>query len=209
MSFFENETCFSQARVIPVLTPLTTESGVTVSRVLFGAGLRMQEITLRTRAGLEAIAALRHELPELIVGAGTVLTPQQGEAAIKAGALFLVSPGTTENLLQFGANCNVPFLPGVATISEMMRVQVLGCTVAKLFPAELLGGTVFLRSLAGPLPAMKFCPTGGIDARLAPDYLQLANVLAVGGSWMAPQALLTQSRWLDIRHLAEQAAALG
>jgi 2-dehydro-3-deoxyphosphogluconate aldolase / (4S)-4-hydroxy-2-oxoglutarate aldolase len=209
VSFVENASCFSQARVIPVLTPLTIDSGVTVSRVLFEAGLRMQEITLRTGAGLETIAALRRELPELIVGAGTVLTPQQGEAAVKAGALFLVSPGLTGQLLQFAAHCDVPFMPGVATISEMMRVQALGCSVAKLFPAHLLGAAAFLRSLAGPLPAMKFCPTGGIDASLAPDYLQLANVLAVGGSWMAPEALIAQSRWRDIRHFAEQAAALG
>lgn len=209
MSLAENEACFSQARVIPVLTPQSIESGVTVGRVLFEAGLRLQEITLRTAVGLEVIATLRRELPELIVGAGTVLTPQQGDVAIKAGALFLVSPGSTGQLLQFAAHCDVPFMPGVTTISEMMRVQALGCSVAKLFPAHLLGGAAFLRSLAGPLPTMKFCPSGGIDASLAPDYLQLANVLAVGGSWMAPEALIAQSRWLDIRHLAEQAAALG
>lgn len=208
MSLRENEAYFSHARVIPVLTPPSIASGVTLSRVLFDAGLRLQEITLRTAVGLDSIAALRRELPELIVGAGTVLTPQQGEAAIEAGARFLVSPGMTEALLQFAANCNVPFLPGVTTVSEMMRVQAMGCTAAKLFPAQFLGGTAFLRSLAGPLPAMKFCPTGGIDARLAPDYLQLTNVLAVGGSWMAPEAAIAQNRWVDIGHLAEQAAAL-
>ena len=208
MSFAENETCFSHARVIPVLTPRSVESGVAVSRVLFEANLRLQEITLRTRAGLETIAALKRNLPDLIVGAGTVLTPDMGNAAIQAGAGFLVSPGTTEELLRFAVDCSVPFLPGVTTISEMMRVQALGCTVAKLFPAQLLGGAAFLRSLSGPLPAMKFCPTGGIDARLVPDYLKLGNVLAVGGSWMAPEELIAQNRLEDIRRLAEQAATL-
>jgi len=208
MSFAQNETYFSQARVIAVLTPASVASGVALSRVLFEAGLRMQEITLRTASGLETIAALKHQIPELIVGAGSVLTLEFGEAAIQAGARFLVSPGTTEALLQFAANCGVPFLPGVATVSEMMRVQALGCTAAKLFPVETLGGMAFVRAAAGPLPSMKFCPTGGIDAQLAPGYLQLANVLAVGGSWMVPNDLVTENRFEDIRRLAEQAAAL-
>lgn len=208
MSFVENEACFSQARVIPVLAPLNTESGVAVGRVLFEAGLRVQEITLRTAVGLEVIATLRRELPELIVGAGTVVTPKLGREAVRAGARFLVSPGTTEALLQFVVTCPVPFLPGVATVSEMMRVQALGCTVAKLFPAQCLGGITYLKAAAGPLPSMRFCPTGGIDQELAPNYLALTNVLAVGGSWMAPPQLVAENRWADIRRLAEHAAAL-
>jgi 2-dehydro-3-deoxyphosphogluconate aldolase/(4S)-4-hydroxy-2-oxoglutarate aldolase len=208
MSFADNDNCFSQARIIPVLTPRSVDSGVAVSRVLFEAGLRVQEITLRTAAGLETIAALSRELPALITGAGTVLTPQLGEAAIQMGARFLVSPGTTEALLRYAANCIVPFLPGVTTVSEMMRVQTLGCTVAKLFPAQHLGGVTFLRSLSGLFPAMRFCPTGGIDASLAPEYLGLANVLAIGGSWMAPETLVVQNRIENIRRLAEQAASL-
>jgi len=207
LSFTGNETFFSQVRVIPILTPATVESGVAVSRVLFEAGLRLQEITLRTGAGLATIAALRRELPELIVGAGTVLTPEQGDAAIQGGARFLVSPGTTEALLSFAADCAVPFLPGVTTVSEMMRVLAGGCTVAKLFPAEALGAG-FLRAVAGPLPSMRFCPTGGIEAGSAPAYLRLANVLAVGGSWMVPNELIDQKRFADIRRLAEEAVAL-
>ena len=208
MSLAENQVYFSRARVIPVLTPKSAESGLAVSRLLFEAGLWMQEITLRTESGLETVAALKRELPELVVGVGSVLTKQLGQAAIRAGANFLVSPGVTEELLQFAATCSVPFLPGVATVSEIMRVQALGCTAAKLFPAQLLGGVAFLRSLSGPVPTMKFCPTGGIDAQLAPSYLQLNNLLAVGGSWMAPDDLVAQGRWAEIRHLAEQAAAL-
>lgn len=208
MSLTDNETYFSRARVVPVLTPESVASGVAVSGVLFEAGLRMQEITLRTEWGLQTIAAVTREFPGLIVGAGSVVTPQLGEAAIQAGARFLVSPGTNDVLLQFAADCRVPFLPGVSTVSESMRVLALGCTAAKLFPADLLGGTTFLRSVAAPLPSMKFCPSGGIDARVAPDYLQLANVLAVGGSWMAPADLIRAKRFTDIRQLAEEAAAL-
>jgi 2-dehydro-3-deoxyphosphogluconate aldolase/(4S)-4-hydroxy-2-oxoglutarate aldolase len=208
MSLQDNESYFSQARVIPVLSPVSLESGMTISRILFDAGLRMQEITLRTASGLQTIAALNEELPELIAGAGSVLTPEMGEAAIQAGARFLVSPGTTEALLQFAGACSVPFLPGVATVSEMMSVLALGCTAAKLFPAEALGGVTFLRSLAGPIPSMKFCPTGGIDVGLASRYLQLSNVLAVGGSWMVPNCLATENRFDEIRRLAEEAAAI-
>jgi 2-dehydro-3-deoxyphosphogluconate aldolase/(4S)-4-hydroxy-2-oxoglutarate aldolase len=208
MSLNENAAYFAQARVLPVLTPVSAASGTVVSCILFDAGLRMQEITLRTQSGLDTIAALKQELPELIVGAGSVLTREMGEAAIQAGARFLVSPGTTEGLLRFAMECSVPFLPGVATLSEMMRVLAFGCTAAKLFPAEPLGGVAFLSSVAAPLPLMKFCPTGGIDASLTPEYLQLANVLAVGGSWMAPNVLIGENRLAEIRRLAEQAAAL-
>ncbi len=208
MSFKENEAYFSRARVVPVLTPESVASGIAVSRVLFEAGLRMQEITLRTEWGLETIAAVTRELPGLIVGAGSVVTPELGEAAMQVGARFLVSPGTNDALLQFAADCRVPFLPGVSTVSESMRVLGLGCTAAKLFPADLLGGVAFLRAVAGPLPSMKFCPSGGMDARIAPDYLRLANVLAVGGSWMAPAELIREKRFTDIRRLAEAAASL-
>ncbi len=168
---------------------------------------KLQEITLRHPRGFKAISAIKHETPGILIGAGSVLTRQQGEQAIAAGAQFLVSPGCTEELLQFAVDCSVPFLPGVATVSEIMRVQALGCDVAKLFPVQMLGGAVFLRALSGLLPFMKFCPTGGIDASLTPDYLALANVLAVGGSWMAPSDLVGQSRFSEIRRLGEQAAA--
>jgi len=199
---------FSPVRVIPVLTPSTAATGVAVSRILFEAGLRIQEITLRNPSGLETISALRRDLPELVVGAGSVLTPRAGEDAIQAGAQFLVSPGITEALLQFAVGCGVAFVPGVASVSEMMRVQALGCELAKLFPAQALGGVGFLRSIVGPLPSMKFCPTGDLDAGLAADYLALTNVAAVGGSWMAPKELVERGRFADIRPLAEQAAAL-
>jgi len=199
---------FPAARVIPVLTPSAVATGVAVSRVLFEAGLRVQEITMRNPSGLETISALRRDLPELVVGAGSVLTPRSGEDAVQAGAQFLVSPGTTQTLLRFAVDCGVPFLPGVASVSEIMHVQALGCELAKLFPAQALGGIGFLRSVLAPLPTMKFCPTGDIGAGVAADYLALVNVTAVGGSWMAPRDLIDQGRFADIRRLAEQAAAL-
>jgi 2-dehydro-3-deoxyphosphogluconate aldolase / (4S)-4-hydroxy-2-oxoglutarate aldolase len=208
MSLRDNEAYFSRARVIAVLTPESVASALALSRVLFDAGLRMHEITLRTECGLQAIAALTRELPGLIVGAGSVVTPELGEAAISAGARFLVSPGTNDALLQFAADCRVPFLPGVSTVSESMRVLALGCTAAKLFPADVLGGVAFLRSLAAPLPAMKFCPSGGMDAQVAPSYLRLPNVLAIGGSWMAPAELVREKRFAEIAQLAQAAAAL-
>lgn len=209
MSFEGGATFFSQGRVIPVLTPGSVESGVTVSRLLFDAGLKMQEIALRTASALDTITTLRKELPDLIIGAGSVLTLELAESALRAGARFLVSPGTTDPLLTFATRCEAPFLPGVATLSEMMRAQDLGCEVAKLFPAEALGGTRFLRTISGPLPAMKFCPTGGIDARLAKEYLQLNNVLAVGGSWMAPVELIDHNRHSEISELAAYASRLA
>jgi 2-dehydro-3-deoxyphosphogluconate aldolase / (4S)-4-hydroxy-2-oxoglutarate aldolase len=208
MSLNENAVYFARTRVLPVLTPISAASGTAISRILFDAGLRMQEITLRTQSGLDTIAALKQELPELIFGAGSILTPEMGEAAIQAGAQFLVSPGTSEALLQFAVECRVPFLPGVSTVSEIVRLMEIGCTTAKLFPVEALGGISFLRCVAGPLPSMKFCPTGGLDAELAPRYLQLPNVLAVGGSWMAPDELIRENQLDDIRRLAEYAAAL-
>jgi 2-dehydro-3-deoxyphosphogluconate aldolase/(4S)-4-hydroxy-2-oxoglutarate aldolase len=208
MSMEENQAYFSRARVVPVLTPESVASAVAVSRVLFEAGLRMHEVTLRNEWGLETIAALTRELPALIVGAGSVVTPALGRAAIQAGARFLVSPGITDTLLQFAADCPAPFLPGVSTVSESMRVLGLGCTAAKLFPVDLLGGAAFLRAVAGPLATMKFCPSGGMDAKVAPGYLALANVISVGGSWMAPAELVRQERFTEIRKLAQDAAAL-
>ena len=177
------------------------------SRPLFDGGLGLHEITLRTKAGLPTIAALAREIPGLLVGAGSVLTPDLGQAAIYTGAHFLVSPGTTETLLEFAATCRVPFLPGAGSTSEAMRLLIAGCSMAKLFPAELLGGTRFLRAIAGPLPSMKFCPTGGISATTAPDYLKLGNVVAVGGSWMAPDDLIKAKNFTEIRRLAQHAAS--
>ena len=208
MSLADNERFFSKSRVIPVLTPQAAAEGVAVSRALFEGGLHLHEVTLRTPAGIETIAALRKEIPDLIVGAGSVLTAELGQRAIAAGASFLVSPGTTDALLDFAAACPVPFLPGAGSVSEAMFLLASGCRLAKFFPAEPLGGVQFLQAVAGPLTAMKFCPTGGVTAQNAPDYLKLANVTAVGGSWMAPHDLVKTKDFAAIRRLAEQASSL-
>jgi 2-dehydro-3-deoxyphosphogluconate aldolase / (4S)-4-hydroxy-2-oxoglutarate aldolase len=206
MSVIGNAAYFSQARVIPVLSVSSVAAGVEISRVLFEAGLRFQEITLRTEWGLATIAAIRRELPQVVVGAGTVLSPDLGQAALDAGASFLVSPGTPEGLLQFAAKCAPPFLPGAATAAELMRLMLEGCTAAKVFPVESLGGVAYVKALSGPLGAIKLCPSGGVTARNASNYLALDNVLSVAGSWMisgdAPQ------RTRELTRLAKQAAAL-
>ena len=206
MSVIGNAAYFSQARVIPVLSVSSVAAGVETSRVLFEAGLRFQEVTLRTEWGLATIAAIRRELPQVVVGAGTVLSPELGQAALDAGASFLVSPGTPEGLLQFAAQCALPFLPGAATVAELMRLILEGCTAAKVFPVESLGGVSYIKALSGPLGAIKLCPSGGVTARNASNYLALDNVLSVAGSWMisrdAPQ------RTSELTRLARQAAAL-
>jgi 2-dehydro-3-deoxyphosphogluconate aldolase / (4S)-4-hydroxy-2-oxoglutarate aldolase len=208
MTISENATYFSGARVLPILTPKSVKVATALSRILFEAGLTLQEIALRSPAALETIAALTQELLDLVVGAGSVLTPDLGHAAIRAGARFLVSPGSSAALLEFAVHCSVPFLPGVATVSEIMRLTELDCTAAKLFPAEPMGGISYLQALRGPLPSMKFCPSGGIDVTLARSYLQLPNVLGVGGSWITPDALVAGSQFAEIRRLAEEAARL-
>jgi 2-dehydro-3-deoxyphosphogluconate aldolase/(4S)-4-hydroxy-2-oxoglutarate aldolase len=206
MSLIGNAAYFSQARVIPVLSVSSVAAGVEISRVLFEAGLRFQEVTLRTEWGLATIAAIRRELPQVVVGAGTVLSPDLGQAALDAGASFLVSPGTPEGLLRFAAECAPPFLPGAATAAELMRLMLEGCTAAKVFPVESLGGVSYIKALSAPLGAIKLCPSGGVTARNASNYLALANVLSVAGSWMisgdAPQ------RTSELTRLARQAAAL-
>lgn len=208
MSVSDNASYFSRARVIPILTVDSVGAAVTTSGVLLQAGLRVLEVTLRTAAGLDAVAAVRRDLPALSVGAGSVLTPELGEAAIRAGAQFLVSPGTTEDLLRFALRCAVPFLPGAATISELMELQSRGCTAAKVFPVESLGGVSFIRSIAGPLPGIKLCPTGGINADSAPKYLDLPNVIATGGSWMVPETALAGGGSDEMLQLARHAASL-
>jgi 2-dehydro-3-deoxyphosphogluconate aldolase / (4S)-4-hydroxy-2-oxoglutarate aldolase len=208
MSLRDNAEYFARSRVIPILTPESVASAQAVSRILFESGLTVQEITLRTAAGLDAVAALAASNPALIIGAGSIFNAEMGEAAIRAGARFLVSPGLTDELLQFAEHCAVPFMLGIATPGELMRVQARGGTAVKLFPAAILGGTAYLKALAGPFPSMKFCPTGGIDGLRAPGYLQLKNVLAVGGSWMIRDEYVAAAQWSEIRRLATDAAKL-
>jgi 2-dehydro-3-deoxyphosphogluconate aldolase/(4S)-4-hydroxy-2-oxoglutarate aldolase len=196
------------APVIPVLTIARVEDAVPLARALTAGGLRALEVTLRTACAIEAIEAIAAEVPEAVVGAGTVLNPSDWERAVKAGARFIVSPGLTEKLIAVAAGGPVAFLPGVATATELMRGLDAGLTHFKFFPAETSGGAAALKALHGPFAEARFCPTGGVSAKSAPDYLALPNVLCVGGGWVAPNDLVAAGDWGRIETLAEQASAL-
>ena len=196
------------AAVVPVVVIAEGSDAVPVARALVGGGLRGVEVTLRTPAALEAIRAIAEEVPEAVVGAGTVITPGQVAAAVAAGARFLVSPGWTEGLLAAMRGCGVPFLPGVSTASEVVALLEHGVREMKFFPAQAAGGTAYLRSLAGPLPQARFCPTGGIGPGNAAEYLALPNVGCVGGSWMVPADAVAAGDWARIEALARAAAGL-
>lgn len=194
--------------VVPVVVVDDVATAVPLARALVAGGLPVIELTLRTPVALDAIAAIAAEVPEILLGAGTVTTPAQAEAARAAGAGFLVSPGTTPDLLAAMLATGLPFLPGTATVSEVLTVLEAGLTEMKFFPAEAAGGAAYLRSVAAPVPAARFCPTGGITAASAPGYLALPNVGCVGGSWITPADALAAGAWDRVRALAAEAAAL-
>jgi 2-dehydro-3-deoxyphosphogluconate aldolase/(4S)-4-hydroxy-2-oxoglutarate aldolase len=196
------------APVIPVLTVKDAADGVAQARALVAGGLPAIEVTLRTPKALEAISAIRDQVEGAFVGAGTILTPEQIKQACDAGARFLVSPGASPRLAEAAAKAPVPFLPGVATASEAIALMELGFHHLKFFPAEAVGGAKHLSSLAAPIPALRFCPTGGIDLAKAPTYLSLPNVLCVGGSWMLPKAALAAGEYGEVERLAREAAGL-
>jgi 2-dehydro-3-deoxyphosphogluconate aldolase/(4S)-4-hydroxy-2-oxoglutarate aldolase len=198
----------TMAPVVPVLVVEDAGTALPLARALVAGGLPVLEITLRTPAALEVIRTLAGELEDAVVGAGTVLTPSQYRDAERAGARFVVSPGATPALLEAAAAARVPFLPGAATASEIMRLLEHGHRCLKFFPAEPAGGLAYLKALASPLPEARFCPTGGIDAAAARRYLSLPNVLCVGGSWVAPGAAVAAGDWRKITELARAAAAL-
>ena len=200
---------FRGVSVIPVLTIDRERDAVPLARALSDGALTVIEVTLRTAAATAAIAAIARELPQVIVGAGTLQRAADVAAAVHAGARFLVSPGMTPELAASALATELPYLPGVATPSEVMAARALGVCVMKLFPAEALGGAAFLSALAPVFPGIAFCPTGGIDERSAADYLALPNVPMVGGSWMAPKDAIVAGDWGRIRRLAERASAIG
>ena len=196
------------AAVIPVVIIDDLRHAVPLARALAAGGLKVIEITLRTAAGLEAIRAIAAEVPEAIVGAGTVLDPEQLAAVTQAGARFAVSPGATARILDAAAGVEIPLLPGIATASEAMALIERGYRFAKFFPAEPAGGAAYLSAIASPLPQLRFCPTGGITLDSAPRYLKLPNVICVGGSWMVNRNTIAASDWSAITAAAMQAAAL-
>jgi 2-dehydro-3-deoxyphosphogluconate aldolase/(4S)-4-hydroxy-2-oxoglutarate aldolase len=196
------------APVMPVVTIEDAERAVALARALLAGGIRTIEVTLRTEAALAAIKAIAAEAPEMVVGAGTVLNSDDLEAAIDAGAAYALSPGATPHLMKKARKRKVPFIPGVATATEIMRGLDLGYTCFKFFPAEQLGGVAALKALGAPLPGAKFCATGGINAAKAGAYLALDNVLCVGGSWIAPPDKIAAGDWGAIETLAREAAVL-
>jgi 2-dehydro-3-deoxyphosphogluconate aldolase/(4S)-4-hydroxy-2-oxoglutarate aldolase len=170
--------------IMPILTVASVEQARAQAEALLRGGLRGIEVTLRTPAALDAITALKRALPELLVGAGTVLSPEQLAAAESAGADFIVTPGATQALRDALAASLLPIVPGAATPSEVMSLSEYGFRVAKLFPATAVGGIAMLKALQGPLADFQFCPTGGLTEELAASYLALSNVACIGGSWM-------------------------
>lgn len=194
--------------VMPVVVIDDLATAVPVARALVDGGLPAIELTLRTPVALDALRAIAAEVPEIALGAGTITTPAQAEAAVAAGARFLVSPGLTPDLLAAMLATGVPFLPGTSTVSEVLAVLEAGLTEMKFFPAEAAGGAPYLRSVAGPLPQARFCPTGGITPASAPSYLSLPNVGCVGGSWLTPADAIAAGDWERISKLAAEAAAL-
>lgn len=194
--------------VIPVLTIAETTDAVALARALAEGGLTVLEITLRTATALQAIRDIAAAVPDAVIGAGTIRSPEDADAAIAAGAHFLVSPGITPRMMEAAQRWRVPFLPGVATASEAMALADFGYRFLKFFPAEQSGGVDALKAWAPPLYDIRFCPTGGINAANAPNYLALSNVVCVGGSWVAPTASIADRDWDGITRLAQAAAAL-
>ncbi|TWE29596.1 bifunctional 4-hydroxy-2-oxoglutarate aldolase/2-dehydro-3-deoxy-phosphogluconate aldolase [Prauserella muralis] len=195
--------------VMPVVVLDEAEIAADTARALVAGGIRVIELTLRTPAALEAIRRIAAEVPDIVVGAGTVLTPEHAEQAADAGAAFLVTPGSTDTLLAALAGTGLPALPGAATVSEAMRLAERGIDTLKFFPAEASGGVAALKAIGGPLPGLRFCPTGGITVATAPDYLALANVACVGGSWLTPKDALAARDFARIETLAKEASALA
>lgn len=198
----------TRAPVIPVITIERDADAVPLARALIAGGLTVLEVTLRTQAALKAISELRARFPDALVGAGTVLTEQQAQAAKAAGAQFFVSPGSTPAVLAAVEKCGIPLLPGAATPSEMMLLAERGYTVQKFFPAEAAGGVPMLKSVSAVLAHVRFCPTGGLTPDNASSYLALPNVVCIGGSWMVSKKLVDGHQWGEIERLSRLAVAL-
>ncbi|MFD4692655.1 bifunctional 4-hydroxy-2-oxoglutarate aldolase/2-dehydro-3-deoxy-phosphogluconate aldolase [Streptomyces sp. NPDC058463] len=196
------------APVVPVVVLQDAADAVPLARALVAGGLPAIEVTLRTPAALDAIRAIAAEVPDAVVGAGTVISVSHVTETVAAGARFLVSPGWTDTLLDAMKASGVPFLPGVSTTSEVVALLERGVTEMKFFPAEAAGGTAYLKALSAPLPQARFCPTGGISLASAPSYLALPNVGCIGGSWMVPGDAVAAKDWARVERLAREASAL-
>jgi 2-dehydro-3-deoxyphosphogluconate aldolase/(4S)-4-hydroxy-2-oxoglutarate aldolase len=198
----------ARQRVVPVVVIDDADDAVPLAKALTTAGLNAIEVTLRTAAGLAAIERIASEVPGMLVGAGSVRRAAQIAEVKSAGAAFAVSPGSSDALLEAAADAELPFVPGAVTASEVLKLLDLGYTLQKFFPAELSGGAAFLRAIGSPIPEVSFMPTGGISTDNASDYLSLANVACIGGSWIAPSDLLRGKDFDAIARLAGEAAKL-
>lgn len=203
------EAIMTRCPVIPVIVINRPEDAVPLAKALVQGGLNVLEVTLRTSHGLQAISDIKSAIPDAIVGAGTVVSVDDVQAAEQAGAEFLVSPGSPPALIETCLQRNTPILPGVATPTEAMTLYEQGIVHMKFFPAQAAGGVAMLKSIAGPLPQLKFCPTGGVSPSNAEHYLALDNVLCVGGSWMLDRDLIAARDWMGIEQKARRAASLA
>lgn len=201
------ETVLKTGPVVPVIVVNDLNHAVPMAKALVAGGVRVLEVTLRTPVAMEALRAIIKEVPEAIVGAGTVLNTQQLHEVTEAGAQFVISPGITESLLKAATDGPIPLIPGISTVSELMTGMDYGLREFKFFPAEANGGVKALQAIAGPFPQVRFCPTGGITPANYRDYLALKSVLCIGGSWLVPADALEQGDWTRITELAREAVA--
>ncbi len=193
--------------VVPVIVIKKIEHAVPLAKALLKGGVKVLEVTLRSEVAIEAIRRISREVPEAIVGAGTVASPEDLQAVAEAGAVFAISPGLTPTLLTAANQGSIALIPGISTASELMFGMEMGYTEFKFFPAEAAGGVQMLKSIGGPFPRITFCPTGGISLKNFKDYLALANVACVGGSWIVPSQSIENEDWDAIAELTEQAVA--
>lgn len=198
----------TQARILPVITIARDADILPLADALAAGGIRTLEVTLRSEHGLKAIQVLREQRPELCVGAGTVLDRKMFAAVEAAGAQFVVTPGITEDILKAGVESDVPLLPGISTPSELMMGYALGYRRFKLFPAEISGGVAAIKAFAGPFGDVRFCPTGGVNPGNVRNYMALANVMCVGGTWMLDSGWIKNGDWAKIETCSAEALAL-
>ncbi len=202
------EHLLTAAGILPVVTVHTLDQARAVSAALLEGGLPAIELTLRTPVAMDALSMLKRELPDVVVGAGTVLSVEQMRQAIDVGADFLVTPGTPAHMAEALAKAPLPVVPGAASPTELLALLARGFRVCKLFPATAVGGLAMIKGVAGPIPELKLCPTGGITEDTAADYLKQKNVLCIGGSWMVQDAWIRNGQWDQVRQSAAAAAAI-
>lgn len=196
-------------RIVPVVVVDGADEGVRLADALVAGGLPVAEITLRLPGAVDAIRAVAAERPDVIVGAGTVISPEQVDQVVEAGARFIVSPGTSTPVIRRAQELGVPVLPGVATASDVMRAVSLGVDVVKLFPASVAGGPAAIKALSAPFGQVRFMPTGGVNAKNLHEYLEIPAVIAAGGSWMVERSLVTAGQWDEITRRSAEAVALA